>query len=78
MTDEMLDYWFAGTNFGVQPTADNYRRLLANGLLKHQAGWHNGSTMQSMLKCHSLVTSQGNINRRGKLFIWKYFTNDNV
>lgn len=78
VTDVMLSYWFEGTNFGCEPTADNRRKLLANGLLKHQAGWHNGHTMQQMIKCHSLVNKRGYINKRGRKFLWEYFSNDNV
>lgn len=78
VSDEMLQYWFEGTNFGCDPSAANRRRLLANGVLKHQAGWHNGHTMQQMIKCHSLVNNRGNINKRGRLFLYEYFSNDNV
>ncbi len=78
VTDEMLNYWFEGTSFGCEPTAENRRRLLANGLLKHLAGWHNGGTMQQMIKCHELVNKRGNINKRGRIFLWEYFSNDNV
>jgi hypothetical protein len=78
VTDEMLKYWFKGTNFGCDPTAENQRRLLANGLLKHQAGWYNGHTMQQAIKNHSLVNKRGNINKRGRMFIWEYFKNHNV
>ena len=78
VSDEMLGYWFEGTNLGSEPTAENRRRLLANGLLKHQAGWHNGHTMQGMIKCHQLVNKRGYINRRGRIFLWEYFKSSNV
>jgi len=78
VTDDMLLYWFEGTNFGCEHTAKNLRKLLANGLLKHQAGWHNGYTMQQVIRCHSLVNKRGNINKRGRMFLWEYFSNDNV
>lgn len=78
VTDEMLNYWFEGTNFGCEPTAENRRKLLANGLLKHQAGWHNGYTMQQMIKRHSLVNKRGCINKRGRMFLWEYFKSSNV
>ena len=78
VSDEMLEYWFEGTNFGCEPSADNRRQLIANGLLKHQAGWHNGYTMQRMIECHSLVNKRGNINKRGRLFLCEYFSNSNV
>jgi hypothetical protein len=78
VTDEMLKYWFKGTNFGCEPTANNQRRLLANGLLKHQAGWYNGRTMQQAIKNCLLVNKRGNINKRGRMFLWEYFKNDSV
>ena len=78
ISDEMLQYYFDGTNFGCEQTATNQRRLLANGLLKHQAGWHNGYTMQQLIKAHDIVNKKGNINKRGRMFLWEYFRNDNV
>jgi len=78
ISDEMLQYYFDGTNFGCEQTATNQRRLLANGLLKHQAGWHNGYTMQQLIKAHYIVNKKGNINKRGRMFLWEYFRNDNV
>lgn len=78
VSDEMINYYFKGTNFGGEQTAGSRRKLLANGLLKHQAGWHNGYTMQQMIKRHSLVNKRGNINKRGRLFLWEFFKNSNV
>jgi len=78
ISDDMLSYWFKGTCFGCEHTPENLRKLLANGLLKHQAGWHNGHTMQQMIKRHEVVNKRGHINKRGRLFLCEYFKSSNV
>ena len=79
VSDEMIGYYFEGTNFGEPNNSPEGRReILANGVLKAQAGWWNGGTLFQIMKVCDLVSGKARITKRGRLFIWEYFSSNNV
>lgn len=78
VSDEMICYYFDGTNFGSDHSATHRRMILANGVLKNQAGYWNGHTMFHIMIACNLVTKKGNITKRGRIFIHQEFSTNNV
>jgi len=71
VSDEMIEYYFRGTNFGANRCVKSQRKLLANGVLKCQAGYWNGHTLYQIMKACCLVSKNDNVTKRGRLFIYQ-------
>lgn len=62
-----------GADFGATTPVE----VVQQGLLKAVCGWHNGSTCDSILQHHGLITRRHNdgtkITKRGKAYLWETF-----
>jgi len=71
ITDEEIVASFAGTTFGQR----DHRRLVEQGVLKKQAGYRSGYTLETIMCELGLVTQNGNITKKGRGFIYNAFQN---
>lgn len=72
MTNEQLASLFAGTNFGHT----NYRELVLEGLMKVATHYHNGYTLESILKHNDLIIStdfQRDLTVKGRRLLWDLY-----
>ena len=62
-----------GANFGDTTPV----QVVQQGLLKAACGWHNGSTCNSILQHHGLITRRHNdkakLTRKGQLYLLETF-----
>ena len=65
--DRELNNAFLGTNFGPDP---DKRGLVAECILKMQAGFSPGYTIQHIAGELGLLTDKGNVSVRGRLFLF--------
>ena len=54
-----------GANFGLA----NHERLIRDALLKHAIGYHNGSTVQSILVHLGFITDNLMLTKKGREYI---------
>lgn len=65
-----LDEVFQGTNFGPDP---DKRGLVADCILKMQAGFAPGYTIRHIALELRLLTSKGNVSVRGRRFLFETY-----
>lgn len=73
ISDEEIETVKGYANFGPRDT----RELLAQGVLKHLAGWHNGHTLTQMMQELALIKG-GRLTAKGKAFIYQAFYNTDL
>jgi hypothetical protein len=69
--DYELEDAFAGTNFGPNP---DKRNLVAECLLKIQANYSPGHTITEIVIELGMLTRKGNITKRGRRFMYYYYS----
>lgn len=70
ITDDEIEKAFLNTNFGNA----NHRKLLEQGVLKKQANWISGHTLNCIMKELGLISSKNDeVLVKGRLFIYEAF-----
>jgi Lar family restriction alleviation protein len=69
LSTEQISAAFENTSFGT----NDYRTLLAEGVLKRIAGYHCGHTLTQIMMELGLTTSQNSATKRGKRFCCEHF-----
>jgi len=73
VSDEEIEKVWGNADFGNELTK---RQIIANGVLKYASGYHSGNTLQSILKELGLLTIQLYLTKKGKAYLWSYFSNN--
>ncbi len=83
VSDAMLTHFFNGTSFGsIDGDVNAQRVYLAQAALKHQAGYHNGYTINEVLLLCDLIPKPAPANdeedcieltKRGRMFLHQTF-----
>lgn len=74
ITDEEIENAFKNTSFGDR----EYRGLLEQGVLKKQAGYGTGHTLEAvMIELGLLTYANKNVSSKGKKFLYRAFYSEN-
>jgi len=69
VSDAEIDAAWGGANFGGMDRRDVVRQ----GVLKCQAGWHQGHTSMTICQELGLINHKYKVTTKGRLFLWLAF-----